>query len=247
MRTKIFALTILSQLCLFCPVRAQQKKTPGPTSEKVLAMAEQMPVFPGGETALNAYFEKALSANKFPEGGVVTLSLVVDKMGIAKDIEVGMGLNPETDQIVVNTAKGMPKWQPGKHQGQPANVRVTFPVNVPYPVREETEEEKNRIFVSVEQPPVFPGGQAGFEDYIKKNLKYPAIARDNKLEGNVFIQFTVWKDGQIKDTRVAKGIHPEIDAEAIRLVNNMPKFTPGRQNGRPVNVRVIYPIRFKLD
>jgi TonB family protein len=244
MKKNILTLSIL-QVLAFCSIALAQQTKPQ-TLEKVYVVAEQMPVYPGGELALNEYFKNALSSQKFSTGGTITLSLVIDKTGQPKDIEIGTGISTEANAFVLETARKMPKWQPGKQKGLPVNVRLNLPVTVPMPEQVETEEEKNLIFVSVEQNPEFPGGPTAFMEYLGKNIKYPAADQKNKLEGKVIAQFVVWKDGTIKDPVILRGVFPEIDAEAMRVIKAMPNWKPGKQNGRVVNVRLVIPISFKL-
>ncbi|KAA9345559.1 energy transducer TonB [Adhaeribacter soli] len=244
MKKNLLALFILLASGLSSNTQARQTKPQN--LDKVYVVAEQMPVFPGGEAAIKQYFDNALATRKFTTSGTVTLSLVIDKTGQPKDIEVGTGISTEANAFVLETAKKMPKWQPGRQKGQPVNVRLNLPVTVPMPERVETEEEKNLIFVSVEQSPEFPGGFNVMYEYFGKSIIYPPAAQKNKIEGRVMAQFVVWKDGLIKEPKILRGLSPEIDAEALRVIKAMPKWKPGKQNGREVNVRMVIPINFKL-
>lgn len=102
-------------------------------------------------------------------------------------------------------------------------------------VAEEPKEEK--IFEVVEQPPSFPGGQSALMDYLNNNIKYPVIAAENGIEGRVIVQFVVGRDGSIESAIVARGVDPSLDKEALRLVNSMPKWIPGKQGGQAVKTR----------
>ena len=101
-------------------------------------------------------------------------------------------------------------------------------------------------FDVVEEMPVYPGGMAAMMDFFNKNMKYPKEAFDAKQEGRVIAQFVVEKDGSITDAHIVKSVSPALDAEALRIVNAMPNWTPGRQNGKPVRVKYTVPITFKL-
>ena len=101
-------------------------------------------------------------------------------------------------------------------------------------------------FDVVEEMPVYPGGMAAMMDFFYKNMKYPKEAFDAKQEGRVIAQFVVEKDGSITDAHIVKSVSPALDAEALRIVNAMPNWTPGRQNGKPVRVKYTVPITFKL-
>ena len=119
-------------------------------------------------------------------------------------------------------------------------------IAVPVQVEEEDPEE-NVVFQVVENMPEFPGGRKALMEYLAENIKYPSIAAENNIQGRVVCQFTVWKDGSIKDIVVARGIDPSLDREAIRVVQSMPKWTPGKQRGKAVNCRFTLPILFRLQ
>ena len=95
--------------------------------------------------------------------------------------------------------------------------------------------------------PTFPGGQVAMMDFLVKNMKYPADAAKNKVQGRVMVNFIVSKDGSLKDFNVVRSVYPSLDQEAMRVVKAMPKWSPGTQNGEPVNVRFTLPIFFKLN
>ena len=112
---------------------------------------------------------------------------------------------------------------------------------------EPPKEEENKVFDVVEEQPSFPGGQGALMQWLRDNIKYPVIAAENGVEGRVIVQFVVSKTGSISDVRVARGVDPSLDKEAIRVVSSMPKWTPGKQNGTTVNVRYTLPVTFKLQ
>ena len=116
-------------------------------------------------------------------------------------------------------------------------------VNVPQEVKDELKGTP--VFEVVEQMPEFPdGGMTGLMDYFQKNMRYPAEAKEAGKQGRVTVQFVVNKDGSISGARVLRGVDPLLDAEAIRLVNAMPKWKPGMQQGKPVAVKYTVPVRF---
>ena len=103
------------------------------------------------------------------------------------------------------------------------------------------------VFEVVERMPQFPGGVAAQVEYFKKNLRYPAEAKKAGTQGRVVVQFFVNKDGSISNVKVLRGVDPALDAEAVRLVNSMPKWKPGMQKGKAVTVKYTVPVLFKLD
>lgn len=108
-------------------------------------------------------------------------------------------------------------------------------------------EGNMEAFDVVEKMPVFPGGQTALMEYIGKNLRYPAKAQQEKIQGRVIAGFVVEKDGSISEPTIMRSVSPELDAEAIRILSSMPKWTPGTQGGKEVRVRYTVPIHFKLD
>ena len=108
------------------------------------------------------------------------------------------------------------------------------------------ESDSAQVFDVVEQMPEFPGGSAELLDYLMENLKYPKDAEESKTEGRVIVTFVVDEEGRIVEPQVAKGVSPSLDAEALRVVQSMPQWTPGRQHGEAVRVRYTVPINFQL-
>lgn len=103
-----------------------------------------------------------------------------------------------------------------------------------------------QIYDIVEQYPEFPGGYSALTEWIDDNLKFPVEAAMDGIEGRVIVQFIVRPTGKIVDAKVVRGIAPSLDKEALRLINIMPNWIPGRQKGKAVNVRYTLPITFKL-
>ena len=98
----------------------------------------------------------------------------------------------------------------------------------------------------VDEMPSFPGGLEELHKWIDNNVQYPAVARENGIEGRVILKFIVEKDGSLRDSTVIRSVHPIVDREALRLVGQMPKWNPGKRAGIPVRVRYCLPIKFKL-
>ena len=117
------------------------------------------------------------------------------------------------------------------------------------PVVEEEEEEESaqQIFTVVEKQPEFPGGTAELFKYLSKAIKYPVIAQENGIQGRVVCSFVVNRDGSIVDIQVMRGVDPSLDKEAIRVISETPKWKPGEQRGKPVRVRFILPVQFRLQ
>ena len=105
---------------------------------------------------------------------------------------------------------------------------------------------EDKVFTFVEQQPQFPGGDAAMLKYLGENIRYPSVAQRNGLEGLVVLQFVVDQNGGISDIVVVKKLGGGTDEEAMRVVKSMPKWSPGKQNGRPVKVRYTLPVRFTI-
>jgi protein TonB len=112
---------------------------------------------------------------------------------------------------------------------------------------EEAEEETQEVFFIVEDMPEFPGGDLALRKWIATHVKYPVIAQENGIQGKVYITFVVGKDGKVRNASVARGVDPSLDKEAIRVVNSLPDWKPGKQRGNPVNVSYTIPINFILQ
>ena len=117
------------------------------------------------------------------------------------------------------------------------------------PVVEEEEEEEaaQQIFTVVEKQPEFPGGMSELMKFLAKSIKYPVIAQENGIQGRVVCSFVVNRDGSIVDIQVMRGVDPSLDKEAVRVIGTMPKWKPGEQRGKPVRVRFILPVQFRLQ
>ena len=114
-------------------------------------------------------------------------------------------------------------------------------------VVEEEEESSQPIFTVVETMPQFPGGDAALLQFLAKSIKYPVIAQENGIQGRVICAFVVNRDGSIVDAEVLRGVDPSLDKEALRVINTMPKWSPGKQRGKPVRVKYTVPITFRLQ
>lgn len=139
----------------------------------------------------------------------------------------------ETQTIEINT-----------EDDQKQEIVIAPPVAAPEP----EEEEDNTVFMVVEQMPEFPGGATELFKYLSQNIRYPVIAQENGIQGRVICQFTVNRDGSVVDVRVVRSSgDASLDKEAIRVINTMPKWTPGKQRGKAVRVNYTLPVTFRLQ
>ncbi|MDD3910378.1 MAG: energy transducer TonB [Proteiniphilum sp.] len=153
---------------------------------------------------------------------------------------------PETHEIIeVVEEKVETKFdiQVEDNQAQ-RQVQTYVPPPPPKPKQEEVTEE---IFVVVENQPEFPGGNAAMMKFLSDNIKYPVIAQENGIQGRVICNFVVERDGSITDVQVVRGVDPSLDREAVRVIQSMPRWTPGKQRGQAVRVRFTLPVVFRLQ
>jgi protein TonB len=113
--------------------------------------------------------------------------------------------------------------------------------------KDVAEEKTDQIFTIVEQNPEFPGGYEALMKYLKDNIDYPVVAQENGIKGKVTLKFVVNREGSISQIQIVKGVDPSLDKEAIRVVQSMPKWIPGKQNGKTVNVWFTLPVNFVLN
>jgi TonB family protein len=146
----------------------------------------------------------------------------------------GNSLQVSGDSAVIENLKSLINKEEGMKNSPPP----------PAPPAGSVQEE---VFLVVEQTPEFPGGEDAFHTYLINQVKYPAEAVKKGIQGKVFVTFVVGKDGTVKNSKIVRGVDPTLDKEALRVVNAMPKWKPGRQNGKDVAVQFTVPINFKLQ
>jgi periplasmic protein TonB len=123
---------------------------------------------------------------------------------------------------------------------------VIRPIEIP-PISQKIEKD-DKIFVTVDQMPLFNGGSSNtFRDWIQRNIHYPDIASENGISGNVLISFAINNKGEVCDVKVLRGIDPSLDREAVRIISSSPKWSPGKQGGKNVKVQFNFPVRFVLQ
>lgn len=255
------------------PPMSPQKSTD--PSDLVFTVVEVMPEFPGGQGALLQFLAKSIKypviAQENGIQGRVTCSFVVGKDGVIRDIEVIRGVDPSLDLEATRVISMMPKWKPGMQKGKEVNVKYTVPVtfrlqgkedNKPTPLpagegdneitvvgygEQKSADTSGQVFAIVEKMPQFPGGEKAINEFISKTLQYPVIAQQNGIQGRVVCSFIINQDGSVTDAEVIGGVDPSLDKEALRIVNAMPKWTPGTQRGKAVCVKYTMPVTFTLQ
>ncbi|MBE0662867.1 MAG: energy transducer TonB [Bacteroidales bacterium] len=115
------------------------------------------------------------------------------------------------------------------------------------PFMEAEVAEDNEVFVVVEELPQFPGGQEALHKFLSQNLKYPQSAKQEKIQGTVYVTFIISNDGNVDSASILLGVHWSLDEEAMRVIRDMPQWIPGKLRGKPVNVQITMPVRFTLE
>ena len=204
--------------------------------------------------------------------GTVYVKFVVGKKGNVVSAIIMRGANPLLDAEALRVVKSSPQWKPGKQRGVEVNIAFVFPIvfSLQEPEKTEPEEkvipvEKKKqekpvakeeipegdIFFIVEDMPIFPHDSLesmdAFRNYVMYNLIYPEEAAKKGTGGKVFVQFVVDKNGDVKNVKIERGASPLLDAEAIRVIKSSPKWIPGKQRGKKVNVAFTFPIMFVLQ
>lgn len=194
----------------------------------------------GGQLALTNNFNYSLIKNRFKMMSKIKSSKIAN-------IKVILGVLAATAMIIVFACE---------HKEKSQSLDTTINTIVPKDKSDATQNKTNQynkipegedIFFIVEKMPEFPGGEAALRQFIANNIIYPELAKDNGLQGKVYVTFVVSKDGSVANTEIARGVDPLLDKEALRVVNTLPAWSPGYQSGMPVNVKYTVPINFVLD
>ena len=107
--------------------------------------------------------------------------------------------------------------------------------------------EKSDVYRTVDEMPVYPGGNDALRNFIAKNVTYPEKAKKEGIQGKVFVSFVISKKGEVSNAKIERGVSPELDKEALRVINSLPDFKPGKQRGKPVKVFYNAVINFQLQ
>jgi TonB family protein len=216
---------------------------------EVYQVVEQMPEFAGGIekfrefiSASLVYPKEAVSARM---EGKVFVSFTVDEQGFIKDIKVVRGVSPVLDAEAIRAVGTSPRWKPGVQKGKTLSVNFTMPVMFSLPARSEGKDAKPLSIA--EEMPVFNGKDLSeFGNWVAGQLKYPAEAKDKKIQGKVFVSFVVNAEGYVENAKVVRGASPLLDAEALRVIRSSPVWNPGKNSNKPVPVEMTMPVNFSL-
>ena len=218
-------------------------------NEQVFTVVEKMPSFPGGDAELLKYIATNI---KYPkesqdngEQGRVICSFIVGRDGSVNNPEVLRGVTPLLNEEAVRVINTMPRWNPGMQRGKAVAVKYTVPIT--FRLKSPVEETKEETLTVVDVMPQYPGGDHELLKFIAQSIKYPTDAQEAGVQGRVICSFVVDKKGNIVEPKIIRGIDPSLDAEALRVIGMMPRWTPGRQDGKAVRVLYTVPITFRLQ
>ncbi len=229
---------------------------------EVFQVVEEQPMFPGGMEEMMKFLQQNVKYPKEAQDqgkqGRVIVQFVVNKDGSISNDTIVRSVDPLLDAEALRVVRSMPNWTPGKQRGKEVRVRFTLPVTFRLDGGTESKSAEvkqvakvptqgEEIFNVVEQMPEYPGGVGELMKFIQRNIRYPKEAQEQGKQGRVVVQFVVNKDGSITDAKIAKSVDPQLDAEALRVVNAMPNWTPGKQRGKEVRTYFTIPVTFRLS
>ena len=178
-----------------------------------------------------------------------TAPVIKDDKEVKEEMPPMVKMNRETKAIGTETKEGVEDRNIVADRSTVATPEQIIP-KIEKPVAEAPKVEapkediEKKIFTFAEQQPTFKGN---VQAWLTSHLNYPASAADNNIQGKVFVKFVVGRDGSVSRAEVVRGVDPALDREALRVVNSMPKWNPGMNNGQPANVWFQLPITFKLN
>lgn len=199
---------------------------------------DDMPELVGGLTALQQHIHYPDEARDERLEGRVMVQFVVDEEGNVTEPSILQGEHPSLNEAALEALEHV-EFTPGRHEGQPAKVRMILPITFVLP--EETRTEEN-VAEHVDEMPAMIGGMRSLVEH----LVYPEEAKEQGIEGRVIISFIVNVDGEVEDAEVGRGAHPLIDQAALEAIQQT-RFTPGLKNGEAVRVRMALPVNFEFS
>ena len=257
------AVPVTDDLLADAPVILPEMVAQTPDTTDVVPFAnidpEHKPMFNGSADIefskwVNAHLVYPASAKNEGVQGRLVMQFVIHPDGMVRDVKVIRGLHPDLDAEAVRVVSSSPAWTPGSVNGKPVKVSYVLPIVFQLKGGEKKEApaapqdtSKALPYNLIEVKPTFNGGSAGeFSQWVNENLKYPKSAYEAGVQGRVTLQFTIGKDGDLGDVKVLRGCHPDLDAEALRVVSSSPAWTPGYVKGQPVKVTYTFPVVFAL-
>ncbi|MCR5888644.1 energy transducer TonB [Hymenobacter sp. J193] len=252
------------------PAQAQKKlKAPKPDEDKIYEAAAQPAVPVGGMEAFAQYLSDKqnypTAALQRGTQGTVVVTFVVEKSGVVSHVEPQQPIDPDLDREAVRVIKEGPKWTPAQNRGEKVRMRVSIPITFQIPADQSAPAVASApaatpapalppapaamdkpTVVAPDQPARPVEGTDAFFAWIQQNLKYPAQARQRKVEGRVIVEFIIQKDGTLTDIKPVKRLGSGCDEEAVRLIQASPKWVPATYQGQPIKQKMVLPVVFQL-
>lgn len=235
-RVFFLALITVMGLCM-CTENKKEESVNDPVDSCAV-----MPAFEGGEEALMAFIESHIqypvAAEEAGLEGRVVCSFVVEKDGSVGKVQIVESADSLLDAEAVRVLSEMPDWKAGEDEDGEA-VRVKCTVPIVFKLDGSRDE--------AEQMPEFPSGQEALMKFISDHVKYPAECEEKSIQGRVLVRFVIDEEGNVTNPIVLKSVDPLLDAEALRVIKLMPKWTPGQDGGKAVVVKYTVPFTFQLQ
>ncbi len=255
--------------------KKESSSTPPPHADRIFEEPDIMPIFVGGSSAMHQFISSSLQYPKEAVErqiqGLVVYTFVVEKDGTLSNFDIIHRADPLLDAEALRILKSMPPWRPAKHKGKEVRSKSYVPMyfklnknairnqaankrQCPTPpnssvnrVDSSLQNNSDEIFTIVDKMPQYETGERGLANFISNTLRYPIDARQNGVEGRILCSFIVNAYGAISNVEVVQGLHPSLDAEAVRVLKLMPRWIPGENKGEKVNVKCLLPIDFTID
>ena len=233
-----------------------------PPKGRIIEIPDIDPMYSGGTHEMTRFISNSLrypreAAEKNIQG-LVVYNFVVELDGSLSNFEIMHRAHPLLDEEALRIIKSMPAWRPAVYKGE--NVRsiqyvpMYFKLNKNARSTTTAQQRKvmpidpnEEIFTIVDKMPEFPTGEEGLSKFISEFIQYPVRAKQEGIQGGIVCAFIVRKDGTISNLEVINGLDNDLDNEALRVLSMMPKWSPGIDNKKPVSVKCILPIDFKID
>ena len=226
--------------------------------EEFFYVVEEMPQYPGGKKELQKFIKDnslyPLARSEFNGENVVITRFFVTKDGNIKSPTVRGDLDLKYKKEALRIIKMMPKWKPGKHRGEAVDVVCDIPIAFKLQPDEKIEKapesytvDTEDVFLACEEMPEYPGGMEELAKFINKNINYPYPVTQDFPQGKVIVRFVVTKEGNVADSFIYWGIDPQLDIEILRVIKMMPKWKPGKEKGKTVNVNYALSVMFSIQ
>ena len=239
-----------------------EETNPPKSKGKIIEVPDVDPMFTGGSQEMLRFISRSL---RYPREaaeeniqGLVVYDFVVELDGSMSNFEIMHRAHPLLDEEALRIIKSMPAWRPAVYKGENVRSRQYVPMYFKlnkggYKPSSAAQRKvisldpNEEIFTIVDQMPEFPTGEEGLGRFISEYIRYPSRAKEEGIQGRILCSFIVTKDGTVSNLEVINGLDGDLDNEALRVLSMMPKWSPGINDNKPVSVKCILPIDFKID